>query len=185
MTDREMAARDKFKGIAADFWDCEDPEVLKHLDPISALEAIVDHHRAIVDHRTMSVEEVIRTMGEISVEAYRRSKHSTTHIEDAIDAALERAREALEDESDLSEGDRPMFSLDVLAKHRPAFEAAVLALVTEAVVWQCEVARSVELSPDETIAILRAERPEWFETCPPEEPPSAATIREWEGEAPL
>ena len=59
-----------------------------------------------------------------------------------------------------------MFKLDALAKHRPAIEAVVRAMVADAKVWQCEVAQSVELSPDETIEILRVERPEWFAPAP-------------------
>jgi len=161
-----MTARDKFNGIQADFWDCADVDRLTHLDAVSALESVVDSHRA----HDQTTEETVREMGEISVEAYRRAKHPATDIDDATDRALEVAREMLDDETELGdpEGERPMFSIDVLAKHRPAFEAAVRALAADAKVWQCDLVQSVELTPDETLEILRVERPEWFE------PPSTA-----------
>jgi len=159
-----MTARDKFNGIKADFWDCDDSEQLKHIDPISALEDWVGSH--IDPGRPL--EEIIREMGEITIEAYLRARHSDTEIDDAIDRAIDNAREALDDETEHGDpdGEIAMFTVDVLAKHRPAFEAAVRALAADARVWQCEFARGVDLSPDETIEILRVERPEWFEPAP-------------------
>lgn len=160
-----MSARDKFKGIRADFWDCQDAERLTHLDPISALEAIVDCHREIES----STEATIREMGEISVDAYRRAELTEQHVDDAIDRALEAAREALEEESELGDDEssaHPMFSIDVLFQQRPAFEAAVRAMAAKAKVWKCELAISIALTPDETIEILRGERPEWFGGAP-------------------
>jgi hypothetical protein len=156
-----MSARDKFIGIKADFWDCADAERLTHLDPVSALESVVDCHRGH-GHTT---EETIREMGEIIVEAYRRAVHPPTDIDDATDRALDAAREMLDDETELGdpEGERPMFSIDVLAKHRPAFDAAVRALAADAKVWHCDLIQSVELTPDDALEILRVERPEWFE----------------------
>ena len=164
-----MTARDKFKGIDAHFWDCSDAERLTHLDPISALEAIVESHL----EPGRAVDEVIREMGAITCEAFRRALITEEHIADATDRALDRAREALDEDSGLGDpdGDRAMFTLDVLAKHRPAFEAAVRALVTDAVVRLVEVTNSVLLSPDETLEILRVERSEWFEASPPAAPP--------------
>lgn len=168
-----MSARDKFNGIDVEFWDCNDSEVLTHTDPISALEAWVESHL----NPANSIEGQIREMGRrrenhgfnaaIPVEGYRKKKHGPSDITDAVDRALDAAVEALDDEDfGHPEGDQPMFKLDVLARHRPAFEAAVRALVADAKVWQCEVAHTVELSPDETIEILRVERPEWFEASP-------------------
>lgn len=156
-----MTARDKFNGIKADFWDCKDADMLSHLDPISALEDAVDGHR----EAGRAIDDVIREMGAISVEAYRRAAHPAQDIDDATDRCLEVAREMLDDETELGDpdGERPMFSIDALAKHRPAFELAVRALASEAKVWQCEIVQTVELAPDETIEILRVERPEWFE----------------------
>lgn len=155
-----MTARDKFIGIAAKFWDCMDPEVLQYLDPISALEACVENHR----ERGRSTEDVIREMGSISVDAYDMRLHTPAELDEAAERALEAAREALDDdEHGHPEGDQPMFTVDALAKHLPAFEAAVRALIADGKIWQCEVTRSVELSPDETIEILRVERPEWFD----------------------
>jgi hypothetical protein len=160
----KMTARDKFVGIDAEFWDCGDPDTLTHTDPISAIEACVESH---ID-RASPVEDQIREMGAIPVEAYRKRKHDPSDITDAVDRALDAAVEALDDEEHgHPEGDQPMFKLDILAKHRPAFEAAVLALLAEAKLWQCEVAHTVELTPDETIEILRVERPEWFASSPP------------------
>lgn len=154
-----MTARDKFNGIDAQFWDCLDSEVLSHLDPISAIEACVEGE---IDRAT-PVEDQIRDMGTITVSAYRKRPHSAGDIRDAADRALEEARESLEDAEHCDpDGDRPMFTVDALAKHLPAFEAAVRALLTDAKVWQCEVSKSVDLTPDETIEILRVERPEWF-----------------------
>lgn len=162
-----MTARDKFNGIEAEFWDCEDPEVLTHLDPISALEACVENHR----ERDRLTEDVIREMGTISVEAYRKRNHSPGEIAEAAERALDAATEALDDEEHgHPEGDASMFSVDVLAKHLPAFEAVVRALLREGKMWQCEVAQRVELTPDETIEILLVERPEWFGAPPPEVP---------------
>jgi hypothetical protein len=159
-----VTARDKFTGIKADFWDCEDSEVLTHLDPISALEAIVGNHR----ERCTPTAEIIREMGTITVEAYRHKVHSPGEILEAAERALDAATEALDDDDHgHPEGDHPMFSCDVLAKHLPAFEAVVRALLTEGRVWQCEVTQCVELTPDETIEILRVERPEWFVEAPP------------------
>lgn len=163
-----MTARDKFNGIEAEFWDCEDPEVLSHLDPISALEACVENHR----ERDRRTEDVIREMGTIAVAAYRKRNHSPTEITEAAERALDAATEALDDEEHgHPEGDQPMFSVDMLAKHLPAFEAVVRELLREAKLWQCEVAQQVELTPDETIEILRGERPEWFGGEAPATPP--------------
>jgi hypothetical protein len=163
-----VTARDKFNGIEAKFWDCMDPEVLQYLDPISALEACVEKHLE-PPRRT---EEVIREMGGISVDAYVVKLHTASEITEAAERALDAANEALDDEEHgHPEGDQPVFSVDVLAKHLPAFEAAVRALLADARVWQCESTRSVELSPDETLEILRVERPEWFEASPPAAPP--------------
>jgi len=167
-----VTARDKFNGIAAEFWDCSDAERLTHLDPISALEAIVESHL----EPGRPTDEVIREMGAITCEGFRRATITEEHIEEATDRAIDRAREALDDDSGLGDpdGDRAMFTVEVLAKRRPAFEAAVRALVAEAVVRLVEVTNSVLLSPDETIEILRVERPEWFEASPPAAPPEGA-----------
>lgn len=155
-----MTARDKFNGIKADFWDCMDSEVLTYLDAISAIEACIESH---ID-RASPVEVQIREMGPISVEAYRKRQHSTSDLDDAVDRAIDEAREALEDEEHADpNGDHPMFTVDALAKHRPAFEQAVRALAADAKVWQCEVAQSVELTPEEVIEIMLSERPEWFD----------------------
>jgi hypothetical protein len=167
-----VTARDKFNGIDAEFWDCRDAEYLAHVDPISALEDFVDVHR----ERGRSLEEVIREMGPFPVEAYRREPVTEQHIEDATDRALEAARESLEEESELGDprDDHPMFKVDVLAKHRPAFVAVVRALAADGIVWQCAPSHSVELTPDDVIEILRVERPEWFEASPPAAPPEGA-----------
>ncbi len=165
-----MTARDKFKGIEAMFWDCEDPEVLTHLDPISALEACVENHRT---HDSLT-EETIREMGTITVAAYRKKLHSPGEVAEAAERALDAATEALDDEEHgHPEGDQPMFAIDVLAKHLPAFEAVVRALLAEGKIWQCETVQSVELSPEETIEILLVERPEWFGSAAPATPPEA------------
>lgn len=158
-----MNARDKFKGIEAKWWDCTDPEVLTHTDPVSALEACVEHHL----EPGRDAMDVIREMGSISVDAYRERLHTPGEISEAAERALDAATEALDDdEHGHPEGDQPMFTVEVLAKHLPAFEAAVRALLAEGRVWQCEVFQSVELSPDETIEILLTERPEWFGAPP-------------------
>lgn len=163
-----MTARDKFNGIEAKFWGCDDPEVLQHTDPISALEEFVENHR----ERGRSTEEVIREMGAISVSAYSIKLHTASEITAAAERALDVAGEALDDEEHGHPEGEAMFSVDVLAKHLPAFEAAVRALLAEGKIWQCESTSSVELSPDETIEILRVERPDWFE--PPAAPPEGA-----------
>lgn len=164
-----MTARDKFKGIEAEFWDCEDPEVLMHVDPISALEACVENHR----RHDMLTEETIREMGAIELCAYRKRLHTPGEITEAAERALDAATEALDDEEHgHPEGDEPMFTVEVLAKHLPAFEAVLLALLAEGRVWQCEVAQRVELTPGEAIEILLVERPEWFGAPPaPATPP--------------
>jgi hypothetical protein len=159
-----MSARDRFNGIAAKFWDCTDPEVLEYLDPISALEACVENHRE-PDRPT---EEVIREMGTITVSAYTVCKYTPTEITEAAERALDAATEALDDEEHgHPDGDQPVFAVDVLAKHLPAFEAAIVALIADGKVWQCEVTATVELAPDETLEILLSERPEWFGAAPP------------------
>jgi hypothetical protein len=164
-----MTTRDKFNGIEAKFWDCMDPEQLQYLDPISALEACVESHR---DPRP--TEEVIREMGTITVSAYSVKRHSPGEIAEAAERALDAATEALDDEEHgHPEGDQPMFSVDVLAKHLPAFEAVVRALLAEGKIWQCEVTSTVELTPDETIELLIVERPEWFGLGLWGEPPAA------------
>lgn len=159
-----MTARDKLAGIEADFWDCQDAEVLTFLDPISALEACVENHR---DER--ATEDVIREMGTISVSAYKRKTITEGLVRSLADTALDTVVEELDENGEHGDpdGDHPLFSVDVLAKHRGAFESAVRALVADAKVWQCEVSRTVELSPDETIEILLVERPEWFGARPP------------------
>lgn len=153
-----MTARDKFNGIKAEFWECTDAETLIHTDPISALEAVVEIHL----DRASSVEEQIREMGAIPVEAYNKKRFAESDLDDAIDRAIDVVVEALEEDHGDPEGDRPMFSIDVLAQHRPAFEAAVRGLAAVAKLGQVELAQTVELTPDETIEILRVERPEWF-----------------------
>jgi hypothetical protein len=149
--------------------DIDDDDRLTHLDPISSLEAFVDNRRSH-DHLT---EETIREMGTITIHAYRRRIPSLENIEDAIDCALESARESIEDYSELGEpdGSRPMFTIDALAKHRPAFEAAVRGLLADAVIWRCDSAATFELTPAETIEILLVERPEWFVAPAPATPP--------------
>jgi hypothetical protein len=160
-----MTARDRFNGIEAEFWDCSDPEVLTHTDPIAALLACVESHL----DRASPVEDQIREMGAIPVEAYRKRAHSPGEIHEAAERALDAATEALDDdEHGHPEGDEPMFSVDVLAKHLPAFEGVVRELLAEGRVYQCEVFDTVELTPDETIEILRVERPAWFGASPAE-----------------
>jgi hypothetical protein len=171
-----MTARDKFNGIEAKFWDCVDPEVLQYTDPISALEACVENHHRLEPKRP--TEEVIREMGTITVSAYSLKLHSPGEILEAAERALDAATEALDDEEHgHPEGDEPMFAIDVLAKHLPAFEAVVRGLLAEARVWKCEITSNVELTPDETIEILIVERPEWFGIGlygePPEPSPEA------------
>lgn len=153
-----MTALARFEGLTVKFWDCCDAEVLEHEDPISALEECVEKH---LDGRP--IEDVIREMGAIPVEGYNVKAFAQSDIVDAIDRALDVVVEALEEDHGHPEGDQPMFKLDVLAKHRPAFEAAVRALAADAKIWQCELASTVELTPDETIEILRWQRPDWFE----------------------
>ena len=164
-----MTAREKFKGIEADFWDSWDAERLSHVDPISALEVWVESQI----NRASPIEDQIREMGPITLHAYRRATPSLENIEDAIDCALENARESLEDYSELGDpaGERAMFKIEVLAKHRPAFEAAVRGLLADAVIWRCESAATVELSPAEALEILLVERPEWFGAPAPATPP--------------
>lgn len=162
-----MTARDKFKGIEAEFWDCEDPEVLMHVDPISALEACVENHRS----HDLLTEETIREMGTIEICAYGKRLHTPGEIREAAERALDAATEALDDEDHgHPEDDEPMFTVNVLAKHLPAFEAVVRALLAEGRVWQCELRQRVALTPDEAIEILLVERPEWF-GAPPATPP--------------
>lgn len=159
-----MTARDKFNGIRAEFWDCKDAEHLTHLDPISAIEDLVESHL----EPGRSTEEILREMGAITCEAYDRGKISDAQIDTATDDAIEAARAAFEGDEDLADpsgDDRPLFSVETLAKHRAAIEAAVRALAADATVWQCEPVATVELSPDETLELLRVERPEWFETA--------------------
>lgn len=158
------AARNKLSGIKADFWDCEGAEVLTFVDPISALEGCVENHR---DERP--TEDVIREMGTLTVSAYARKTITEEMIRDLADIALDTVVEELDENGELGDpdGDHPLFSVDVLATRRLAFEHAVRALCGDAKVWQCEVSRAVELSPDETIEILRVERPEWFEAPAP------------------
>lgn len=163
-----MIARDKLTGIEADFWDCSDAEQLTHTDPISAIEEIVESHL----EPACDTAEVIREMGSITCDAYRRSKITDELITELAELAVERTRERLEEDVGDPDGDRAMFTVDVLAKHLAVFEAAVRALVADAVVWQCEVSQSVELSPDETIELLRVERPDWFEASPAAEVPA-------------
>ena len=154
-----MTARDKFNGIEVDFWDCLDGEVLEHTDPISALEALVELHR----ERGRLTEDVMREMGPLTVSGYRKRLHSDGEISDAAERALDAVTEALDDEEHgHPDGLSPMFTVDVLARHLPVFEAAVRGLVAEGKIWNCEVAHTVELSPDEAIEILLTERPEWF-----------------------
>lgn len=156
-----MSALDKFDGIAADFWACNDPDRLTHEDPISALEEWIDSHLS----RDCDVEAIIREMGEISVEAYSRVAIRETDIDSALDRAIEAVEQHFDEDSDYHDpdGDHQIFSVDVLAKHRPAFEAAVRALVADAIVWHCESTTVVTLTPDETLEIMRVECPEWFE----------------------
>lgn len=164
-----MTARDKFTGIEAEFWDCRDAEHLTHTDPIEAISDLVESH---LDGRP--TEEVIREMGAITCEAYRREKITDELIAEAAEIALEQARERLEEEVGDPDGDQAMFTVDTLAKHRVTFETAVRMLAAEARVWQCSVTHSVLLSPDETIELLRADRPEWFEASPDTVPVPAA-----------
>lgn len=156
-----MTARDRFNGIEATFWDCQDSEHLTHEDPIEALESFVDSHL----ERGRDTAEVIREMGAITCEGYERKTISESAIIEAAELALDTVVEDLDDPDEYGDpdGDRAMFKVDALAKHRPAFVAAVRALIADAFVWQCERTHSVELTPDETIEILREERPDWFE----------------------
>lgn len=160
MTTPLTAARDKLNGIKADFWDCEGAEVLTFLDPISALEGCVENHR----RHDMLTEETIREMGAITVSAYRRKVITEEMVRDLADIALDAIVEYLEEQGELGhpEGDHPIFSVQVLAQHRGAFESAVRDLAARAKIWQCEVSHRVELAPDETIELLLVERPEWF-----------------------
>ena len=173
-----MTARDKLSGIKADFWDCQDAEVLTFVDPISALEGCVENHL----ERGRPVEDVIGEMGTIRVSAYRRKTISEELIRDLADTALDQVVEDLDENGEYGDpdGDHPLFSLDVLAQHRGAFESAVRDLCARAKIWQCEVFHTVELAPDETIELLRVERPEWFEAPAPaaEASPDSGPI-EW------
>lgn len=161
-----MTARDRFNGIDAELWDGKDSDRLIHLDPISALEDLIGSRT----NRASPMEDQIRELGPVSIEAYRRAAITPQHIDDAVDAALEEVRQSLEEDAELGdpEDGRPMFPVDVLAKHRPAFESAVRELTRDASVWACELVTSVELTPEEALEILRVERPEWFEPAPAE-----------------
>jgi hypothetical protein len=180
-----MTARDRFNGIKPDYWDCEGSEVLTHLDPISALEAIVENHAApFRGDEQRPIEDVIREMGTITVSAYRRSVITEEMIRDGADVALDALVEHLE-EQDLSDdsGDHPLFSVDVLAQHRAAFQDVIRDLAMRAKIWRCEVSQTVELSPDEALEILRVERPEWFAPSPQTEPPFTSPEAELVGGA--
>ena len=156
-----MSARDKFVGIKAEYWACNDPDCLTHQDPISALEDWIDSH---FSREGEDAEAVIREMGDIAVEAYSRVAIREADIDDAIDRAIEVVDEHLQEQDYHDpDGDHQMFSVDVLTKHRPKFEAAVRALVADASVWHCDVTATVTLTPDETLEIMRVERPDWFE----------------------
>lgn len=156
-----MSTRDKFVGIAADFWDCCEAERLTHEDPISALEECVDNHV----WQGCDVEKEVRDMGEISVDAYVHKVISESYIEELAERALEEVCEALNGNEEYAhpEGDHDCLDEAAGDKHKAAFVAAVRALVADAKIWCCEVASSVKLTPDEVLELMRVERPEWFE----------------------
>lgn len=158
-----MRAIDKFDGIAADFWDCDDcPESLCNTDPVDALERHIDGWLS----PGCDTVAIIRGFGKVEITPWFRNKLNQGHIDDAVDRMLQLAEELLDEDEELGDpnGDHNCLADKALKEHRPKFVEAVKALYAEAEPWGCEDGKPVVLTADEVIELMREHCPEWFET---------------------
>jgi hypothetical protein len=152
-------ARDKLVALGGDYFDCdEDREELTHDDPLSALEDYVDGSL----RPNMSPDEIrdaILGFGTVTVHAFAHLVVSEKEIVRAVDGVIDHLDERWSEEYGDPDGDHHI-NVD-----KERLEAVVRAAYAASPVWRCEESGKVELTADEVLEIMRAERPDWFEVA--------------------
>jgi hypothetical protein len=139
----------------AAYYDAEaDREILTWRDPI---EAITEHFE--YESRLDDVKDGV------VVHCFRRRKIPEQFAESAADDVIE----LLDEHSLVDDLQDPDSSCDMFAGSskvqaiKPKLVALLQEMADGCTVWSCEEFAKVELSGEQTEAILRQERPEWFE----------------------
>jgi hypothetical protein len=165
-----VSAIDKFAGIAADFWDCdEQAELLTHEYPQCAIEAQLDGWVDTSGKDAAVVEAQIRERGTIRVWPSTRATIDDERIQALTDHLLDAADEWLDDQEDLGDPNDSCWRIlgdAVKQANRPAMLEVVRKLCAGASVWHCERGEPIELSPHDVIELMREHCPEWFEPEP-------------------
>ncbi len=141
----------------AKFYECGDPEVLSHEEPMEALEAYLDPDL----NPRMTAAEVVAAIRQrpVAVMAYNPMKISEKQIESWADNLLESLGETFSDEhGNPDDGPCDAFPDDA----EEVMRAAVASIIRRSHVWGCEVVGKVTLSPDQIETAMRRYRPDWF-----------------------
>lgn len=150
--------------VEADYWECsEDADRLTHEHPVCALEYHFDELTCRL--KPGSAEEQIRAACPIQIWPWHRKSVPPVEAEGLAEHAMASVAEMLDEDEDYGDldGTHEIFGNATLAKHLPAFTAAVEALLADADVWACERGNPVTLTANEVIQLLREHCPEWFE----------------------
>ena len=141
----------------AKFYDCRDPETLTYESPEEAVERFLDYWL----NPGCDVEAVIREKcTPLTVDAYNPKEISDDQREAwvlGIEAYLE---EQFGEEFGDPDG-APY--LDHAKDHRLALRAWVYEVIAGEHVWACEKVAERTYTADEVVAMMREERPDWFE----------------------
>lgn len=162
-----MSALEQLKTTEAAYWDCdESAEQLSHDHPAGALESHLDGW--VMHHDSRGMEAQLREIGPIQIWPWHRKTIAEGAAKGLAERAMDCIDEALSEDEDYGDpdGTHDLFGKAVMAKHLPAFEAAVKALLADADCWQCEAGAPIALTPDDVITLMREFCPEWFEVTP-------------------
>ena len=145
----------------ADFYDCSD-DTLSHTSPEEAIEDELDK----CCEPGCSNKTLIEDHGTLRVTAYRRGKMNPTWVKNLAERLLETA--LIDFEEVYRTGCEEGFELttEQTAKAQAAIEVALAAVFTDADVLDCVEVGHVDLTPEQTEAIMRQCNPEWFEEEP-------------------
>lgn len=141
----------------ADYYTCDDPEELTHTEPADAIERHLDKFA----EPGCNMLKIIEEHSPITVECYMRVSISELDIEAKAEYLAEQAHDDWVDEYGGPDGNElGAAEVSLFAK---AIAPHLDRLYRSGQVWNCEKFGEVELSREEVEAVMREQRPDWFE----------------------
>lgn len=140
----------------AKFYDCGDPQELKHADPGEAVEEFLDSNWA----PDISPQQLLDELCPVTVKAYAPKTVAPRFGESAIDSMLEDFEENYwcEEYGNPMECGSPPWEGEQLRALRDKLYAALAEALKHAYVWQCEVVATREFTKQEV-------RSRWSQTA--------------------